>query len=201
MGFSIFTKGFFHEPMVFHPSIFNQPFMIMWEDYVKSNFRYIALWSLWHYMWSCSSYNPPTLSNKAGWKCWGGIPLVLFPNWCTFIFWQVWYIVRIRMSKQGLKRFGFTSLETSKKSEGGIPAKKKQKTANRNYDKQLHSTWILKSGNDNAPIPLCVICGETLPNSGTKPHNLKRQLEQRHAYLKDKPIEYYQQLKSATKTQ
>jgi hypothetical protein len=41
------------------------------------------------------------------------------------------------------------------------------------------------------PLPLCVICCETLSNHCMKPSLLKRHLKTKHPTLKDKSIEYF----------
>jgi hypothetical protein len=41
------------------------------------------------------------------------------------------------------------------------------------------------------PLPLCVICCETLSNHCMKPYLLKRHLNTKHPTLKDKSIEYF----------
>lgn len=56
------------------------------------------------------------------------------------------------------------------------PAKKK-KIKLRKYDKSYLSFGFSWTGTEEEPIPLCVICRETLSNDSMKPSNLKRHFE------------------------
>ncbi len=41
-------------------------------------------------------------------------------------------------------------------------------------------------------IPMCIICGEKLPNESLKPAKLERHLSTRHADFADKPLAFFQ---------
>jgi hypothetical protein len=95
------------------------------------------------------------------------------------------------------------------KSEVEFPAvkrkksfpKKAKKAFKRKYAESYIQYGFSKTGNNSAPLPLCVVCGETLTNEGMKPVNLMRHFNQKHGDLKSKSIEYFQQLKSNIKDQ
>ena len=96
----------------------------------------------------------------------------------------------------GLEKFGFTSsasflLNTSerppsdKKWKRNEDQKKKMRNPfNRKYDESYIKYGFTKCGNILAPLPLCVVCGETLTNAGMKPSNLNRHLTLNHSELK-----------------
>ena len=125
------------------------------------------------------------------------------------------------MDKQGLDRFGFTKTtrkepheiaSSSRQTNSGSdseaeletpkPAQKKMKKGapNGKYDSYIKFGFT-KTGSDEAPLPLCVVCGETLSNEAIKPAKLKRHLESKHASLKDKSMEFFERRRCEMKTQ
>ena len=115
----------------------------------------------------------------------------------------------------GLQKFGFTSSATQlvnndmrpppdkkrKKNEEHTTEKKTRKPFNRKYNETYIKFGFTKSGTLIAPLPLCVVCGETLTNAGMKPYNLMRHLAVHHPQLKNKEITYFQRLQTGIKTQ
>jgi hypothetical protein len=79
--------------------------------------------------------------------------------------------------------------------------KNSKKPFKRKYAENYIQYGFSKTGNNNAPLPLCVVCGETLTNEGMKPVNLIRHLNQKHGDLKSKSITYFQRLKSKIEDQ
>ena len=130
------------------------------------------------------------------------------------------------MTSKGLERFGFTISATANKDTSLLPPEKKRKyepetkaknepkqeeqpstekrsrnSFNRKYDESYIKYGFTQSGSITAPVPLCVVCGETLTNSGMKPSNLKRHLSQNHSYAQFKEVEYFQRLLSGMENQ
>ena len=113
----------------------------------------------------------------------------------------------------GLEKFGFTSsasflLNTSerppsdkKRKRNEDQEKKMRNPFNRKYDESYIKYGFTKCGNILAPLPLCVVCGETLTNAGMKPSNLNRHLTLNHSELKNKDVAYFQRLKVGIKNQ
>ncbi|KAK7929863.1 hypothetical protein WMY93_006258 [Mugilogobius chulae] len=48
------------------------------------------------------------------------------------------------------------------------------------------------AGDQHAPNPLCVVCGERLANEAMKPSKLLRHVEKKHPTLKDKPLDFFE---------
>lgn len=71
------------------------------------------------------------------------------------------------------------------------PVKKKARKT-RKYDKEYLKFGFSWTGDENEPIPLCVICFENLTNKSMKPSNLKRHFETNHNQYKDKPIDFFE---------
>lgn len=113
-----------------------------------------------------------------------------------------------------LFKFGFTkasagaseqvddAMALSSESDESSPKakRKRQKSYVRNYDPSYLKYGFVSNG-DQPPLPLCVVCNKTLTNESMKPALLLRHLGRMHADVKDKPIEYFERLKSATKDQ
>lgn len=88
--------------------------------------------------------------------------------------------------------------ETTESS--GPRTKKRKKSAVRKYDASYLKYGFICTNHDK-PMPLCVVCSKTLANESMKPANLIRHLEKCHIDLKDKPLEYFERLKSNMKEQ
>jgi len=75
------------------------------------------------------------------------------------------------------------------------PSKKSKTQPNRKYDvNYLKFGFVIKPETQNSenPIPLCVICKETLSNQSMKPSLLKRHKQTKHPETENKPIEFFQ---------
>lgn len=70
-------------------------------------------------------------------------------------------------------------------------AAKKTKTA-RKYDKSYLKLGFSWTGDEVEPVPLCVICYETLTNESMKPSHLKRHFDSKHQSYKEKPVEFFE---------
>lgn len=82
------------------------------------------------------------------------------------------------------------------------PRKRKRPNPVRKYDPDyLKYGFISKDDSDGTPRPFCLVCKELLANSSMAPTKLKRHLENKHKKEKDKPLEYFQQLKADVKHQ
>ena len=88
--------------------------------------------------------------------------------------------------------FGGAENRTHKDNAVKATAKKRKVTFNRKYDESYLKYGFIPTGDQHAPIPMCVICGDKLDNESMKPSKLLRQLETKHPNLKDKPIEYFE---------
>jgi len=77
----------------------------------------------------------------------------------------------------------------------GNTSKKSKTQPNRKYDlNYLKFGFVIKPETENSesPIPLCVICKETLSNQSLKPSLLKRHQQTKHPETENKPIEFFQ---------
>lgn len=80
------------------------------------------------------------------------------------------------------------------------PAKKVKRNPIRKYAEDYLKYGFICGGTDEMPQPLCLVCKNTLANAAMKPYQLKRHLETTHADLKEKPLDYFQRLKSEHKS-
>lgn len=78
--------------------------------------------------------------------------------------------------------------------------KKRKKSLTRKYDSSYLKYGFICTNHDK-PLPLCVVCSKTLANESMKPTNLIRHLKKCHIELIDKPLEYFERLKSNMKEQ
>ena len=78
---------------------------------------------------------------------------------------------------------------------------KKQKLVKRKYREDYIQYGFSWCGNEDAPKPLCVICGEKLANEAMVPNKLMRHLNTNHAVYAGKNKDYFQRLLSQNKKQ
>lgn len=86
---------------------------------------------------------------------------------------------------------------TTDKSYG----RKKYSTSRYHPDYLKYGFVCARSGKNDPPLPLCVVCNKKLSNKSLKPSLLKRHFCALHDDLADKPIKYFEQLKSRLKGQ
>lgn len=79
--------------------------------------------------------------------------------------------------------------------------KRKKKNAVRKYDAQYLAFGFISIEKDGKPCPHCLICHKNLANSSMVPVKMLRHLQNLHAELANKPIEYFKDLKSEQKNQ
>lgn len=75
----------------------------------------------------------------------------------------------------------------------------REKKANRKYDPSYLKYGFISVGSEN--LPMCLVCKSQLTNDSMKPSNLLRHLMINHQHLQNKPIEYFDRLKSELKIQ
>lgn len=68
---------------------------------------------------------------------------------------------------------------------------KKKVKIKRKYNVKYLELGFTYTGTEDEPLPLCVLCYETLANESLKPANLRRHLETKHGELKSKPVEFF----------
>ena len=56
--------------------------------------------------------------------------------------------------------------------------------------------FTIASCSEQSPRPLCLVCSQILSNDAMKPSKLARHFHSKHNNLKDKPLEYFEQLHS-----
>ena len=67
----------------------------------------------------------------------------------------------------------------------------------RQYDKKyLELGFAVAPGSEQSPRPLCLVCSQILSNDAMKPSKLARHFHSKHNNLKDKPLEYFERLRS-----
>lgn len=81
------------------------------------------------------------------------------------------------------------------------PAKRKKTNVVRKYDPTYLSFGFVSVDSGEKPRPLCVVCKELLANSSMLPTKLIRHFTTKHPELKDKPAEYFVQLKTELRYQ
>ncbi|XP_064416538.1 zinc finger BED domain-containing protein 5-like [Latimeria chalumnae] len=64
------------------------------------------------------------------------------------------------------------------------------------YDEKYIEMGFTWTGADEYPQPQCVLCGEVLSNNSLKPSLLRRHLETKHEHHKDKPPEFFKQMRA-----
>ncbi|XP_065279750.1 zinc finger BED domain-containing protein 5-like [Emys orbicularis] len=72
-----------------------------------------------------------------------------------------------------------------------VSAAKKTKKARKYFEEYL-KPGFLWTGNEVEPVPLCVICYETITNESMKPSNLKRHFDSKHKEYEGKPVEFFE---------
>lgn len=84
----------------------------------------------------------------------------------------------------------------------GTSAPRAKKGCRKNYSRKYQEEYLrygFVSSNDDPPLPMCVVCSKTLSNESMKPTKMLRHLKTNHHALEDKPVEYFQRLKSDLK--
>jgi len=87
--------------------------------------------------------------------------------------------------------------ENSKKI---INSAKKPKVI-RKYSDNYLSFGFFWTGNEEEPLPLCVVCGEKLSNSSMVPSKLNRHLITNHSHLESKDQNYFKELMTSQSKQ
>ena len=62
--------------------------------------------------------------------------------------------------------------------------------------KYLELGFTVAPCSEQSPRPLCLVCAQILSNDGMKPSKLARHFHSKHNNLKDKPLEYFERLRS-----
>jgi hypothetical protein len=68
----------------------------------------------------------------------------------------------------------------------------KKPTYIRKYNPSYLSFGFMRTGEESAPVPQCVICYETLSNHSIKPSLIMHHSETKHEHFTHKPLEYFQ---------
>ena len=84
-------------------------------------------------------------------------------------------------------------------SNAAKPPCVKTEDKKRQYSKSFLQYGFTCDTSADSPLPLCVICGETLSNAFMVPSKLKRHFEGKHSHLKDKSVDYFERLISNQK--
>lgn len=84
-------------------------------------------------------------------------------------------------------------IEDDENSSVVINSTKKSKII-RKYDDNYLSFGFFWTGNEEEPLPLCVVCGEKLSNSSMVPSKLKRHLSTNHSHLESKDQNYFKRM-------
>ncbi|CAG9833248.1 unnamed protein product [Diabrotica balteata] len=88
---------------------------------------------------------------------------------------------------------------TSTSVEGQLPISQPTKKVNRQYSEEYLSYGFTWKGDEDCPMPNCLVCGENLSNSAMVPAKLKRHFSTKHANLSSKSKAYFQIVKNARK--
>ena len=76
-------------------------------------------------------------------------------------------------------------------------SKKRKGEFVRQYNKKyLELGFTVASCSEQSPRPLCSVCSQILSNDAMKPSKLARHFHSKHNNLKDKPLEYFERLRS-----
>ena len=76
-------------------------------------------------------------------------------------------------------------------------SKKRKGEFVRQYDKKyLELGFTVAPCSEQSPRLLCLVRSQILPNDGMKPSKLARHFHSKHNNLKDKPLEYFERLRS-----
>ena len=62
--------------------------------------------------------------------------------------------------------------------------------------KYLELGFTVAPCSEQSPRPLCLVCSQILSNDAMKPSKLARHFHSKHNNLKDKPLEYFERLRS-----
>lgn len=71
----------------------------------------------------------------------------------------------------------------------------------RKYADNYLSFGFFRTGNEEEPLPLCVVCGEKLSNSSMVPSKLNRHLITNHNHLESKDQNYFKELMTSQSKQ
>ena len=104
-----------------------------------------------------------------------------------------------------MNKFLKWTFDTCDNEQENVPstsnAVKKQKIVKRQCREDYIHCGFFWCGNEDAPKPLCVICGEQLVNKAMVPGKLMRHLNTKHAVHAHKNKNYFQQKLSQNKKQ
>lgn len=79
-------------------------------------------------------------------------------------------------------------------SEVKCPAKKIKIRPNRKYDKSYLSFGFTWTGDENQPLPLCLVCGCKMSNESMLPSKLSKHFQTSHCSLQGKDVNYFKRL-------
>ncbi len=75
-------------------------------------------------------------------------------------------------------------------SKGKVSDVKKNRLYSDSY-LAIGFTW---TGEENCPLPLCIVCGKKLANTAMAPAKLKRHFTTNHSHLSNKAVDYLRRL-------
>lgn len=99
------------------------------------------------------------------------------------------YLKRKHVSEEEDSENG-SQLSQPSTSKGREVSDKKIRLYNDSY-LAIGFTW---TGEENCPLPLCIVCGKKLANTAMAPAKLKRHFTTNHSHLSNKTVDYFRRL-------
>lgn len=111
------------------------------------------------------------------------------------------YVKRTRLAEEQEEKSTNVEIEVSKDSDTmSKPSSSNEgreivdTKKNRFYNESYLAMGFTWTGDENCPIPLCIICGKKLTNTAMVPAKLNRHFTTNHSHLSNKPADYFKRL-------